>query len=1306
MLECLVLPSVVTWTAVGSDGVTPAPGDWSNFQNWTDDRGMHRLPGPGDDVFINAPAVKVDHYTGIDTIRSLHIVGELMIDGGTLVVTDGIHLQEAVLSLGPTATLAISGTQNLDGSGSVLFSSDHPGSEIQLTKDTTWTVGSGITVDGNTGAIGPAQGVGDAFSVLNEGELGSNVAGGALQLTGGSWTNQGIIEALGGGATELDRATLTNISGSSLTGGTWKVAGNKSALELGIPPVTVNDATIILDGADAALIGMDETSNLLAGLTSNQGSLTLRDGAALTNGAALSNSGHLDIETDSVLNVGGIYSQTNGTTIINGLLTSTAFTMNIDGGTLQGDGTVDAVIYPPSAAPPSLHHEAVHATVTLSNLTQTYDGSPEPVTVTTEPAGLDVNVTYNGSSTPPTHAGTYAVSATIVDDNYTGTATGALVIGKATPTVVVTPLNVTYDGNPHGTTGEAFGVGGSDLGPADIGYSSIAVPTDAGNYVATASFSGSADYTTATGTGTITIAKATPTVTVTPVVVNAFDGKPHGTTGVVTGVDGVSLGSPFITYNTTTGLAPVDPGTYTATGTFAGNANYTSATGTATISISKALPTLIKVVPVSAVFDGTAHGTTGEVFGVDGVDLGPATITYSSGSAPVNAGDYTATATFAGNVDYAGASATTTISIARATPTIEVAPFTVTYDGQPHGTTAAVFGVDHVDLGPAVIAYSSGTAPVDAGTYTVTGAFEGNADYASTSSAGLITITPTAAAVSLGDLNQIYNGQPETVTASTDPPGLPVIVTYNGSTTPPALPGAYAVTATVTDHNYAGSASGTLTISGAAVITSAAATSVTEGKDGSFVVTTSGFPLPVLTETGTLPAGVTFTDNHDGTATFSGIPAEDTEGTYLLNISATNAVGASASQTLVLNVLTPDQSGNLLASITVLTQNGKAQAAIPATDNGHASVNLAVPDNIVAALWLASFLGNPAQQQPTLSAAPIITTAVTPTGASTVEVAVEQDLVYLDTRVNGVDNVDSAIATAIFTFPGTAISAAGLSDFAIKFWNGTTWQDLLSSGPGGQPPFKPIPQPGIDANGKAIWTITVVFDANSTPSIKHLKGTVFTLALPTTMTTATVVISPPQVFISTRASTDTGNGLATAATFASTGQVNLILRVSNETEFVASRTAVSGGLEGDITILPDTDDGLSWLRDVPWIWDMIRPGSSPPPARPRRGAAAPPAQPGAGASGAKTGLPAPADDSDVIAIDSFFTDPEPAAPEQLGPDLLLFDRADPDLSMLPHASPSASWGFPLAACAVAVSTRREKPVGRSRRYRPALEGRR
>ncbi len=68
------------------------------------------------------------------------------------------------------------------------------------------------------------------------------------------------------------------------------------------------------------------------------------------------------------------------------------------------------------------------ATVTLSNLSHIYDGSAKSATVTTNPSGLANTVTYNGSTTEPSAAGSYAVIATITNPNYTGSATDTMVI--------------------------------------------------------------------------------------------------------------------------------------------------------------------------------------------------------------------------------------------------------------------------------------------------------------------------------------------------------------------------------------------------------------------------------------------------------------------------------------------------------------------------------------------------------------------------------------------------------------------------------------------------------------------------------------------------------------------------------------------------------------------------------------------------------------------------------------------------------------------------------------------------------------
>ncbi len=90
------------------------------------------------------------------------------------------------------------------------------------------------------------------------------------------------------------------------------------------------------------------------------------------------------------------------------------------------------------------------ATVTLGSLSQTYDGSAKAATAATTPAGKAVTFTYDGVSTAPTNAGSYAVVGTISDENYQGTASGTLVITDSiAPTFVLSTLaNNTTTNNP------------------------------------------------------------------------------------------------------------------------------------------------------------------------------------------------------------------------------------------------------------------------------------------------------------------------------------------------------------------------------------------------------------------------------------------------------------------------------------------------------------------------------------------------------------------------------------------------------------------------------------------------------------------------------------------------------------------------------------------------------------------------------------------------------------------------------------------------------------------------------------------
>ena len=88
---------------------------------------------------------------------------------------------------------------------------------------------------------------------------------------------------------------------------------------------------------------------------------------------------------------------------------------------------------------------AATAAVKLSNLSQTYTGTPVEVAASSSPSGLKVALTYNGKTTAPTAAGSYAVVGKVSDANYQGQATGTLVIAKAKPVITwATPKPLPY----------------------------------------------------------------------------------------------------------------------------------------------------------------------------------------------------------------------------------------------------------------------------------------------------------------------------------------------------------------------------------------------------------------------------------------------------------------------------------------------------------------------------------------------------------------------------------------------------------------------------------------------------------------------------------------------------------------------------------------------------------------------------------------------------------------------------------------------------------------------------------------------
>jgi hypothetical protein len=459
-------------------------------------------------------------------------------------------------------------------------------------------------------------------------------------------------------------------------------------------------------------------------------------------------------------------------------------------------------------------------TLTVDAGTYTYDKKAHPATWLAR--GIDnetlpVTVTYNGSTTPPVNVGSYTVVATVNAPKYevtSKTASTPLVITQATPTVTVNARTFVYDGAEHQATASARGVDNEVLTPVTLTYNgSSATPIDAGTYTVVGAYAGNQNYAavSATGATPLTIAQATPTATFTTGTF-VYDAVPHAATVTVKGVGGVELTPIAITYNGDPN-APTNAGTYAVVASFEGSLNYTAVnlTAPAPLTIAKATPVVV-VYPSSRNYDGSPIVAPHKATGVNGEELTPVELTYNgSPTTPIDAGQYTVIATYAGSQNYnAATSYPAGFTIQKRTPVMWVSEVgSATYDGAPHGSTVSLKGINGEELSPYTITYNGESAtPVNAGSYNVAASFPGNTNYEPrtvTSWTPLVIGKATPTVQIAGNPSVPYDGNPHALTATATGVGgtelTPVTITYNGETAAPVAAGSYTVVA-----SYAGSA--------------------------------------------------------------------------------------------------------------------------------------------------------------------------------------------------------------------------------------------------------------------------------------------------------------------------------------------------------------------------------------------------------------------------------------------------------------------------------------------------------------------
>ena len=431
-------------------------------------------------------------------------------------------------------------------------------------------------------------------------------------------------------------------------------------------------------------------------------------------------------------------------------------------------------------------------------------------------------------------------------------------------------------------------------------------------------------------------------------------------------------------------------------------------------------------VNVTGTAAGTQNNTTGSVTSTEGGTGGTASASIVVGAPP---------------------------SIAMAFNPASIAPgetsqltFTIT---NPAANTAAATGVAFTDTLPAgmVVATPNGLANSCGGTATATagsGSISLTAGNIGINSSCTVTVNVTA-----------QGGQYTNITGT--------VSSTNGGT--------------------GNTATANLSATQAPAITSANNSTFTIGTAGTFTVTATGYPAPTITESGTLPQGVTFS-----AGVLSGTPAIGTAKTYNITFTAHNSSGADATQNFTLTVafdpgnpvltlstlsdgaVTTNPVLNISGAVTgpngiqSLTINGVQitfssdggfsfpvqldlganTITIVATDNaGHQSTStrhITLTPTAPAITFISPADGSTTNQNST-------TVTGTTTAGSTVDASVNGGAAQA-AAVNGTDfSITVSLASGLNTIEATATNAGVSSSAKLTIISNTTGPDLAITSP-------------------------------------------------------------------------------------------------------------------------------------------------------------------------------------------------------------------------------------------------------------------
>ena len=334
------------------------------------------------------------------------------------------------LNVGSAQTILLDSFNAGSATGAVRVGTSWVGSTTP--NATTLTVGGTARDDNGWGATGltlNATGM-NFVTVTAQRDAGNSAATFAIQFEDRNLTTQIFSVSLS--AFALGSLTSVQIPITAWTGGfsptqisSWSIGGGG----LGITPFRMTFDHLALNATAT-------TGTIVPGATGDFGAKTKAAGESITFAVTATGTAPLTYQwfKNSTTPIAANVTATTAALTLSALVPTDAATYTCTVTNAAGSVVSGGFVLSVTAQP---------ATITLGALAATFTGTAKAVTAITSPSGLAVTLTYAGSATAPSDAGTYPVVATVNDPAYAGTATGTLVIAKASQLIALAALPAT-----------------------------------------------------------------------------------------------------------------------------------------------------------------------------------------------------------------------------------------------------------------------------------------------------------------------------------------------------------------------------------------------------------------------------------------------------------------------------------------------------------------------------------------------------------------------------------------------------------------------------------------------------------------------------------------------------------------------------------------------------------------------------------------------------------------------------------------------------------------------------------------------